>query len=246
MGLRKIKLTVHYDGSGYHGWQEQPGYKTVQGEIDNALSRLFDRKTHITGSSRTDAGVSALGQVGVIKIDSPIPVENIAGAITDRLPEDIVVTSAEQVGKGFDVIRDARRKLYRYTIYNGKIRPVLHIRHCWHYPYRLDVKAMEKAANYIVGTNDFKSFASAADKRKNSVRTVFRCGVTQNGNWIYIEIEGDGFLYNMVRNIAGTLAEIGRGQRHPDDIPEILRAKDRKEAGMLAPASGLCLCWIKY
>jgi tRNA pseudouridine38-40 synthase len=182
----------------------------------------------------------------VIKIDSPIPTENIAQAVTDRLPEDIAVTSAEQADKSFDVIRDAKRKLYRYTIFNGKTRPVLHIRHCWYFPYRMDVKAMEKAANYIVGTNDFKSFASAADKRKNSVRTVFHCRVTKDGDWIYIEVEGDGFLYNMVRNIAGTLAEIGRGQRAADDIPKILRAKDRKEAGMLAPANGLCLCWIKY
>ncbi len=282
MAIRNVKLTICYDGSEYHGWQIQPGLRTVQGVLTDVIRSLLGDKVRICGASRTDAGVSALGQVGLIQIDSPIPTENLARAITDRLPEDIAVTEAVEVPMGFNVIGAVKSKLYRYTIFTGPVRPVLHRKHCWHVPSRLDVPAMDKAAKLLVGRKDFKSFASAKDAREDTVRTLFRCDVTllsldrdtsyekamsasddtnsvvtpstqyairdtqYVNNWIYIDVEGDSFLYNMVRNIAGTLVEVGIGRWKPEKINEILAAKDRTAAGPLAPAAGLCLMWIEY
>jgi tRNA pseudouridine38-40 synthase len=250
MALRNIKLTIAYDGSDYHGWQIQPGCVTVQGVLTEALRDLLGPRARVCGASRTDAGVSALGQVGLIQIDTPIPTENFAKAITDRLPESMAIVKAEEVPMGFDVIGDVKSKLYRYTIFSGPVRPVLHMRHCWHIPANLDVQAMNEAAGLLVGKRDFKSFAAAADHREDSVRTVFRCDVTEvpadGGRWVYVDAEGDGFLYNMVRNIVGTLVEVGVGRWKPEKIPEILEARDRKAAGPIAPPNGLCLMWIKY
>ncbi|GAG16678.1 unnamed protein product, partial [marine sediment metagenome] len=203
-------------------------------------------EVRVHGASRTDAGVSALGQVALIQIDSPIPTENLAEAITDRLPPDIAVTEAAEVPLGFDLISAVKSKLYRYAIFTGRPRPVLEIRHCWHLPTQLDTAAMVRAAKKLVGKKDFKSFAAAADKRESSVRTIFRCVVTAEDNWVYIDVEGDAFLYNMVRNIVGTLVEVGTGRWPPEKMEEILKAKDRKAAGPIAPATGLCLTWIKY
>jgi tRNA pseudouridine38-40 synthase len=250
MALRNIKLTIAYDGSDYHGWQIQPGCVTVQGVLTEALRSLLGPRARICGASRTDAGVSALGQVGLLQIDTPIPTENFAKAITDRLPESMAIVKAEEVPIGFDVIGDVKSKLYRYTIFSGPVRPVLHVRHCWHIPANLDVQAMNEAAGLLVGKKDFKSFAAAADHRDDSVRTVFRCDVTEapaeDGRGVCVDAEGDGFLYNMVRNIVGTLVEVGVGRWKTEKIPEILEARDRKAAGPIAPPNGLCLMWIKY
>jgi len=250
MAVRNIKLIVQYDGSKYRGWQIQPGKRTIQGELVEALSNLVGVRTQVHGASRTDAGVSALGQVALFEIDSPIPTENLPKAINGRLPRDIVVTAAEEVTPKFDLLGEVKSKLYRYTIYTGRHRPVLRLNQCWHIHKKLDVTAMNQAAQLLIGTKDFKSFASAADKRKDTVRTIFRCDVTRGqaseNDWIYVDVEGDGFLYNMVRNIVGTLVEVGRGRWKPEKINEILEAKDRTAAGRLAPAQGLCLMWIKY
>ncbi len=246
MAVRNIKLTICYDGSDYHGWQIQPGHKTIQGEITEAIAGLVGCQARVTGASRTDAGVSALGQVGLIELDSPIPTENLARAINDRLPADITIAQATEVPAGFDIIGEVKSKLYRYTICTSQVRPVLQIKHCWHLPTELDTAAMAEAAKKLLGKKDFKSFAAAADQRESSVRTIFRCDVTGEDRWIYIDAEGDGFLYNMVRNIVGTLTEVGRGRWLPDRITEILDAKDRTAAGPIAPAQGLCLMWIKY
>ncbi len=246
MAVRSIKLTVQYDGSRYHGWQIQPGKNTVQGELVEAVSNLVGVRTYIHGASRTDAGVSALGQVALFEIDSPIPTENFPGAINDRLPRDIVVTAAEEVPSGFDLMSGVKSKLYRYTIYTGRHRPVLRLNQCWHVHKKLDVVAMNRAAQLLVGTKDFKSFASAADRRESSVRTIFRCEVTAEDRWIHVDVEGDGFLYNMVRNIVGTLVEVGVGRWKPEKINDILEAKDRTAAGPIAPAAGLCLMRIEY
>lgn len=286
MSLRNIKLTISYDGSNYHGWQNQPEKRTIQGELTKAISELIGWKVRVCGASRTDAGVSALGQIALIQIDSPIPTERLAKAINDRLPADIVVCKATEVPLGFDVIGAVKSKLYRYTIYTGKVQPVLQIRHCWHVPAKLDISAMAEAAKMLIGTMDFKSFATADDKRENKVRTIFRCDVVSScvpstalgtdgrdascgekidsslrGNdrtqyalrntqyekdWIYVDVQGDSFLYNMVRNIVGTLVEVGTGRWKPEKINEILQAKDRTAAGPMAPAAGLCLMRIEY
>lgn len=246
MPLRNIRLTIAYDGFDYSGWQVQPGKKTVQGEIVEAVSNLLGKRTYVHGASRTDAGVSALGQVGLFETDSPIPTENLAKAITDKLPADIAVLEAVEEAWGFDLMSSVTNKLYRYTIFTGRIRPVLNVRHCWHLTAKLDVPAMDEAAKLLVGKKDFKSFASAADKRKSSVRTIFRCGAKSKDKSVYVDVEGDGFLYNMVRNIVGTLVDIGVGRWEPEKINEILEAKNRTAAGRLAPPQGLCLMWIEY
>ena len=246
MAKRNIKLIVAYDGSSYHGWQRQTDADTIQHQLEEALEKLCNRSIKVTGASRTDAGVSALGQTANFRIDSPIPAGNFARAITLLLPDDIAVVSAEDVSDNFDSIRDAKNKHYRYSINTGITRPVLQIKQCWHRPGQLNVEDMDKGAKLLVGEKDFKSFASAADTRLSSVRNVTHCDVTNNDEWIYIDIEGNGFLYNMVRNITGTLIEIGRGRWTPERIEDILAAKDRAAAGPLAPASGLCLMRIDY
>ncbi len=260
MAVRNIKLTITYDGCDYHGWQVQPDKRTIQAELIKAVSELLGRKTNVVGASRTDAGVSAAGQVALIQIDSPIPTRNFVKAITDRLPANIAVTKAEEVPLGFDVIGDAKSKLYRYTIFTGRTRPVF-FRRCWHLHEKLDIAAMNRAAQLLIGEKDFKSFASAADHRNDSVRTIFRCEVyssagdssqhsisdAQNDkDWVLVDIEGNRFLYNMVRNIVGTLVEVGVGRMLPERITEIIEAKDRRAAGPIAPAEGLCLIWVKY
>lgn len=250
MHKRKIKFTIAYDGTDYHGWQVQPGFKTVQETLCQAATGLVGRKAHMHGASRTDAGVHAKGQCGLIEVATPIPTENFPRALTDRLPRNIAVLDACDVGRSFDLIGDVTRKLYRYTLCVTKPRPVMQMRYCWHCPGDIQVAAMQTAAQALVGTHDFKSFASAADHRKSSVRTLFRCEVNQHTDpphhWITVDLEGDGFLYNMVRNIVGTLVDIGHGRWTPAQIEQILAAKDRTAAGQLAPASGLCLEWIKY
>ncbi|MBN2271685.1 MAG: tRNA pseudouridine(38-40) synthase TruA [Sedimentisphaerales bacterium] len=246
MAVRKIKLIVQYDGSAYSGWQVQPGKRTIQGELVEAVSNLTGRRTFVHGASRTDAGVSALGQVALFEIESPIPTENFAEAINDRLPKNIVVTEATEAPRGFDLISGPTSKLYRYTIYAARRRPVLDLNRCWHLPMKLDTQAMQQAADLLIGRKDFKSFASGKDKREITVRTIFRCEVVAEDKWIYIDVEGDGFLYNMVRNIVGTLVEVGTGRWKPEKITEIIEAKDRTAAGRLAPPNGLCLMWIKY
>ena len=250
MALRNVKLTIAYDGSQYHGWQVQPGCATIQETIQEAVRGLIGPDVRLFGASRTDAGVHAMGQAGLIQIDSPIPTKNLARAITGRLPGDIAIVRAEDVRMGFDVIGEVTNKLYRYTIFCGRVRPVLHRNFCWHVPSALDVSAMDMAAKALVGKKDFKSFASAADKRQNSVRTVFRCDVVEkieDGNrWVHVEVEGDGFLYNMVRNIVGSLVEVGVGRWESARIAQALEARDRRAAGPIAPPNGLCLMWVQY
>jgi len=246
MAVRRIKLTVQYDGSRYHGWQIQPGKRTIQGELVEAVSNLVGTRTHVHGASRTDAGVSALGQVALFEVESPIPTENFPRAISGKLPSDIVVTAAEEAPPKFDLMGSPTSKLYRYTIYTGRHRPVLQLERCWHIPRPLDAAAMNQAAGLLVGTKDFKSFATAKDRREETVRTIFRCDVTAEDDWIHVDVEGDAFLYNMVRNIVGTLVEVGAGRWAPQKMSEIVEAKVRTAAGHLAPAQGLCLMWIKY
>jgi tRNA pseudouridine38-40 synthase len=246
MAVRNIKLTISYDGINYSGWQLQPGKRTIEGELHRAISELTSVLTKVNGASRTDAGVSALGQVANFIIDSPIPTENLAKALNHRLPRDIVITEAVEVEQNFDASGSAKSKLYRYTIFTGKNRNVLKTRNCWHRSGRLDVAAMDAAAQMLVGTFDFKSFAAAADKRESSIRTVTQCKVIQEEKWIYIDIEADRFLYNMVRNIVGTLVEIGRDRWKPEKMREIIEAHSRTAAGPTAPPEGLCLMWVKY
>jgi tRNA pseudouridine38-40 synthase len=246
MAVRNIKLTIHYDGSGYHGWQVQPRHDTIQRQVEIALERLFGVAIKVTGASRTDAGVSAKGQVANFFIDSPVPTENIARAASMFLPKKIAIADAVDVDKKFNAIGSAKNKMYRYTTCVGQVRPVLNVNHRWHCQYKVDSGVMAEAAKLLVGTMDYKSFATATDKRKSSVRTVRRCDVFQEGDDVMLEIEGNGFLYNMVRNIMGTLVEVGRGRWGIEKMKEIIQAKNREAAGPQAPAAGLCLMRIDY
>ena len=243
---RRIKLTINYDGTCYHGWQRQPDTQTVQGAIESAIERLCGCRIEIVGSSRTDSGVHAIGQVAHLDVDSPVPTANFVKALNNLLPSDIAISSAEDVDEGFDAISNTRNKLYRYMIYTGRIRPVMDIRYCWYWEGELDADVMDAGAKLLVGKKDFKSFASAADNRQSSVRTITHCEVMKEESFVYIDVAADGFLYNMVRNIAGTLVEVGRGRWSVEKIREILDAKDRTVAGPIAPASGLCLMRIDY
>jgi tRNA pseudouridine38-40 synthase len=247
---RKIKLVIAYDGTDYHGWQIQPGFRTVQGMLCDAAVAVLRCPTHVQGASRTDAGVHAQGQVGLIETVHTIPTDYLHLALNDHLPPDIVVLSAREVGPEFDVMADVTCKAYRYTIYTGRLRPVRRIRFCWHFPGSLCVEAMQAAARYLVGAHDFRSFAAAVEEGQDTVRTMFRCAVTQGDadsrDWITIDVEGSGFLHHMVRLIAGTLIDIGRGYWSPEHMADILAARSRRAAGHLAPASGLCLEWIRY
>jgi tRNA pseudouridine38-40 synthase len=245
MSIRNIKLVIHYDGTNYHGWASQPETATVQGTIEEVIEKLTGQPVKVYGSSRTDAGVHALGQVANFRINSPVPTENFSNALNNLLPQDITISDVCEMPEDFDAISDTVEKRYDYLINTTPIRPVL-ARNQWHRPGQLDIGKMHQAAQKFVGKKDFKSFASAADQRESSVRTITLCQVEQEGDAIKISVAADGFLYNMVRNIVGTLVEVGRGRWEPDMIDTILEAKDRSAAGPIAPASGLCLMEIFY
>jgi tRNA pseudouridine38-40 synthase len=247
---RKIKLVIAYDGTEYHGWQIQPGFRTVQSALCEAATALLRYPTRVVGASRTDAGVHAMGQVGLIKTMNPIAAEHLGLGINEFLPRDIAVLSAQEVPPEFDLVGDVLRKAYRYTIYTGRIRPVRRIRFCWHYASRLDVSAMQAAARLFIGPHDFRSFAAALEPGENTVRSLLRFDVMAGGegdlDTITVDLEGDGFLHHMARILVGTLVDVGRGHWKPEEMAEILNARDRQAAGHLAPAAGLCLEWIRY
>ncbi|MBN1509051.1 MAG: tRNA pseudouridine(38-40) synthase TruA [Sedimentisphaerales bacterium] len=247
---RKIKLVVAYDGTDYHGWQIQPGLRTVQGTLCEAATVLLHRPTHVQGASRTDAGVHARGQVGVIDTMDSVSTGDLHRALNDHLPPDITVQHAQEVGLDFDVTGDVIRKVYRYTIHAGRSRPVRQSRFCWHFPASLAVDAMQVAAQHLVGSRDFRSFGVRMDENENTVRTVFRCDVTRgfddDQDRVTIDIEASGFLRHMARIITGTLVAVGRGHWRPEYTVDVLEARNRLTAGHLAPACGLCLEWIRY
>ena len=248
---QRYKLRVAYDGSGFHGWQKQeppdaPALRTVQGEMHDALQRLFKQPINLVGASRTDSGVHARGQVAHFDAVSRVPVERMAMAINSRLPEDIEVRHAEVASPDFDAIRWAVTKQYTYAIHNTDQRP-LGLRHMvYHYRHALDAGLMDTAAKKLLGENDFEGFSAAGHGRESTVRTIHRCDVHRDDERVVITIEGNGFLWNMVRIIAGTLVEVGRGHFEPDHVDEILRTADRQLAGPTLPPNGLCLEWIQH
>jgi len=238
-----------YDGTEYHGWQIQPGLKTVQGTVCEAVSKVCQTPTHVAGSGRTDAGVHAQGQVGVFKASFSHPIETLHLAINQHLPSDIVVRHAQEVASDFDVMRHVTQKHYQYTLHLSRVPCVRTARFNWLYPGRLDVHAMQEAARYLVGQHDFRSFACTVESDQNTVRTVEACDIhlsDQDPNYLIIDVKGRGFLHHMVRIIVGTLVDIGKGHWPAFHMPEILAARDRKAAGYLAPPEGLCLMEVVY
>ena len=244
--MRNIKLTIEYDGTNYAGWQAQgKKHRTIQETLEKALQIILGKRTKIAGSGRTDAGVHAIGQVANFKTDSALAVEKLQKALNAVLPDDISVTKAQEARPDFHSRFSAKSKVYRYTILNRQSRPTLLKDTVYFVPYPLNLKLMQKEARVLLGRHNFKSFQAAADK-KDSVRRIKNIKVSRDKDLIYIDIEADGFLYNMVRNIVGTLIEIGRGKLAEGSIKKILMAGNRRVAGPTAPAKGLCLMEVKH
>ena len=239
--MRRIKLTVAYDGSNYHGWQFQPGSPTIEGELNKHLSELFKEEITVIGASRTDTGVHALCNIAVFDTNARIPAERVAYALNQRLPEDIRIRRSEEVAADFHPRKRATRKTYEYKILNEEFaNPVERL--YAHFTYvPLDEKKMQEAAEYLVGEHDFASFCAAGSTAQTTVRTIYDISVERKGTMIFIKVTGSGFLYNMVRIIAGTLMEVGKGRFDAEKVKEILEAKDRTKAGPTAPAKGLTL-----
>lgn len=247
MGQRNVKLTIAYDGSGYHGWQRQEeGIVTVQEVLEGAMVRTVGHPVKVRGSGRTDTGVHAAGYVANFFTDTRIPSEVLHDALNSRLPRDVRVRKAEDVADDFDAILSSKSKLYRYTLFNGSDFPPCSARYAYHFWRDCELGPMQEAGKLLVGEHDFASFAASRHKRLTTVRTVLRCEVSRDGEWIYFDVEGTGFLYHMVRNIVGTLVEVGRRYWPPEHVAEVLAACDRTAAGPTAPANGLSLEWVKY
>ncbi len=244
--MKRIKLIVAYDGTGYCGWQLQPGQPTIEGELNKALSSLLGEEIAVIGASRTDSGVHSLGNVAIFDTESTIPAEMMCPALNVRLPEDIRVQASVEVDPDFHPRRTVSRKTYEYRILNRKVAmPTQRLYSTFVY-YDLELERMQRAAGYLVGKHDFKSFCSVKTQVTDTVRTIHQIIVSRQGDCITIRVTGSGFLYNMVRIIAGTLIEIGRGAYPPERIQEILRGCDRSLAGPTALAHGLTLIQIDY
>ena len=250
---RRYLLTVAYDGTSYHGWQRQINpdtqqpLRTVQGVLEDALRRALRQPITLAGASRTDAGVHALGQAAAFNAQTTIPLERLPAAVNRYLPDDVLVTAARTVPADFNPIADATRKQYRYAIHNDSLRPLFERRYLYHCWLTLDLAAMHTAAQHLLGTHDFTSLAHAQHGRESAVRTIFDASVSRiTDTRIHIDVTGDGFLYNMVRIIAGTLVDVGAGRIAPDSIPDLLQQRDRTAAGPTLAPHGLCLLWIHY
>jgi tRNA pseudouridine38-40 synthase len=244
--LRNIKLVLSYDGSDFHGWQTQPGFRTVQQALEEAIAALTGEAPAVNASGRTDAGVHAVGQVVNFHTSSQHPPHVFVRGINAHLPPDVVIREAADVAQAFDANRDACAKLYRYVIHDGPVPNPFLRRYCFHARHHLDVDAMRRAAAPLVGKHDFRSFETDWPNRMSSVRTVQHLAVNRVGDWIWLDVEANGFLYNMVRAIAGTLVNVGRGYWPEMQVAEILKAGDRRLAGPTAPAHGLFLMRVRY
>ena len=244
--MKRIKLVVAYDGTNYCGWQVQPNGETIEGVLNRALSELLGEDIKVTGASRTDSGVHSLGNVAVFDTETRIPPEKISYALNQRLPEDIVVQDSCQVAEDFHPRHCNSRKTYEYRILNRTFAMPTRRLDTYFFYRKLDLDAMKQAASYIEGTHDFKSFCSANSPVEDTVRTVYFLHVEKQDDIISIRVQGSGFLYNMVRILAGTLIQVGLGDIKPEDIPGILEAKNRSAAGPTAPAHGLTMIGIEF
>ena len=244
--MKRLKLTVAYDGTNYCGWQIQPNGITVEEVLNRALRKLTGEEITVIGASRTDSGVHALGNVAVFDTTARMPAEKISYALNQRLPEDIVVQCSKKVPLDFHPRHVKSKKTYEYRILNREFRDPNRRLDTYFYYRHLDVHAMRVAAGYLVGEHDFKSFCSIHAQVETTVRRIYALTVDKKEDIITIRITGNGFLYNMVRIIAGTLIRVGTGEYKPEQIPEILAAKDREMAGPTAPAHGLTMIGIEY
>lgn len=245
--MRNIKLTIEYDGKNFAGWQTQPGKISIQGEIIKAIQEITGEEIELNASGRTDAGVHALGQVANFKTNSKIEIEKIPYAINSKLPNSIVIRKAEEVEERFHSRYNCKGKTYRYIIRNSEFPSALNRYREFHVPQKLDIEKMERVIKLFEGTHDFKGFkSSGGNQKKTTVRTLTKCELKQDGELLSIELSGDGFLYNMVRIIAGTIVDVGLGKIAEEDMIKILESGDRSLAGRTLPPHGLYLVDVRY
>ena len=244
--MRNIRLTIEYDGKEFNGWQKQPNKLNIQGNLEKVISDLTKEEIEIIGSGRTDAGVHALGQVANFKTNSNIPIEKFAIAINSRIKQSIRIKKAEEVDERFHSRYNCKRKTYRYIINTSETGSAIYRNLEYNIKMQLDVKKMQEAVNFFVGEHDFSAFKSSGTSSKSSVRTIYNAKVEQDGERIIIELTGNGFLYNMVRIISGTLVEVGLNKIKPEDITKIIESKNRQNAGKTLPPCGLYLVSVEY
>lgn len=244
--MRNIKLIIEYDGREFNGWQKQPNRPNIQGNIENAIKAITGEEVELNASGRTDAGVHAYGQVANFKTNSNLPIEKFPVAINSKLKKSILIKSAEEVDERFHSRLTCKKKTYRYIINNSPIGTAIYRNLEYHISSKLDLEKMKEAVKYFEGEHDFKAFKASGTSSKSSVRTIYEAKVYQVDEKIYIELTGNGFLYNMVRIIAGTLVEVGFGKILPDQIPQIIEEGKRENAGKTLPAHGLYLLNVEY
>ena len=242
----RVKMVVAYDGTNYCGWQVQPNGITIEQVLNEQLSRLLKEDIKVTGASRTDSGVHSLGNVCVFDTNTRMPAEKISYALNQSLPADIVVQDSCQVDEDFHPRFSKSKKTYEYRILNKRFRNPTRRLDTYFFHYPLDVDAMQKAADYLVGEHDFASFCASGSQAETTVRTIYSCQVNKVDDIITIRIQGNGFLYNMVRIIAGTLIKVGSKDIAPTDMQAIIEACDRSKAGPTAPACGLTMIGLEY
>jgi tRNA pseudouridine38-40 synthase len=244
--MRRLKLTVQYDGTDFAGFQRQPDARTVQQTLEESIGSALGHKVAILAAGRTDAGVHALGQVVTVDTDVPIPVGAAPIAFTSKLPLSVAVVAAEEVDPSFHPRFDATSKRYVYRIAVREVRSPFLGRYAWCIRPALDAEMMAAAAEHIEGRHDFRSFCASGSDAKHFVRAVSRLEIARDGDLVEMWIDADGFLYQMVRIIVGTLVEVGRGRMAPEDVAQIVEARDRRKAGPTAPPQGLCLARVEY
>lgn len=244
--MRNIKLTIEYDGTNYSGWQKQKNSITIEQKLEEAIEHIVKNKIELIGSSRTDSGVHARGFVANFMTESNIPIESFKHAINSKLPKDIVVINSEEVDAFFHSRYSSTSKEYSYTILNRTEPPAIERNYVYHYKKELDYEAMQLACTYFIGVHDFSAFKSTGSSVKTTVRKIKKAFLQKDGEKLIFFIEGDGFLYNMVRIIMGTLIDVGTHKIKPYEILDIIKSKDRSKAGKTVPASGLCLEVVYY
>ncbi|PIP37460.1 MAG: tRNA pseudouridine(38-40) synthase TruA [Desulfobacterales bacterium CG07_land_8_20_14_0_80_52_14] len=245
--MLNFKLFIEYDGTAYHGWQRQKACPTIQGEIEKVVRKMAGKAVTVIGSGRTDAGVHALGQVAHFHCETRLSPKSFLSGLNSLLPKDIVIHRIVKTKRDFHARYNARTKTYQYRILNRPIPKAVGRFYAWHVRKPLDLSAMRSAAGYLTGTHDFKSFEGAGSPRSHTLRTVTKAALSKSaGGIILFEIQADGFLKAMVRNIVGTLVYVGLGKISPEEMEEILRSKDRRKAGPTAPSCGLFLKKVIY
>ena len=244
--MRNIKLIIEYEGKKFGGWQKQPTKLNIQGEIEQAIKEITGEEVELIASGRTDSGVHSLGQTANFKTNSNIEVEKIAYAINSKLKKSIVIKSAEEVEENFHARYNCKGKKYKYVINNSVQGTAIYRDLECHIPQKLNVEKMKKAIKHFEGEHDFKGFRASGTSSKSSVRTIYKAEVKQDDERITIELTGNGFMYNMVRIISGTIVDVGLGKIEPNEIPYIIESKDRTRAGKTLPAHGLYLVEVYY